>query len=85
MKPTAKVIIFPQETKKGFPLKLRIICDRHPKYTGLKYFLSRSERSRYWNDKSGTLRTSYPHYAEIQKKVEEILIKKKIKIGTKKV
>ena len=37
MNTTAKIILFPQKTKKGFPLKIRLIQNRKSIYIGLKH------------------------------------------------
>lgn len=39
MNTMAKVILFPQSTNKGYPLKIRIIENRKPTYIGLKFDL----------------------------------------------
>ena len=45
-KATAKLVLFSQKTKKGFPLKIRITKDRRSKYIGLKHYLSKSDKVR---------------------------------------
>jgi hypothetical protein len=65
MNTSAKVIIFPQETSKGFPLKIRIIQNRKPKYIGLKFYLTKSQKDKFWNDTKDELRKSYPMYSEV--------------------
>jgi integrase len=79
---TAKIVIFPQPTKKGFPLKIRIIQNRNPTYIGLKYFLTENQRQRYWNEKKKELKMSYPHFDAIQKEFDDEL--KKLGIVLKK-
>jgi integrase len=72
----AKIILFPQKTKKGFPLKIRILTQKSGgnskqyKYIGLKYFLTQNQRTRYWNEDKKELRPSYPHYEEVMKVFE---------------
>lgn len=55
MKTTTKITLFPQLTKKGYPLKLRITFNRKSSYIGLKYYLSRTEKAKYWNSDTKTL------------------------------
>lgn len=65
MNTSAKLILFPQPTKKGYPLKVRIIQDRKPVYIGLKFYLTDSQKQKYWNESKVELRKSYPFYAEV--------------------
>jgi len=67
MNPKAKVILFPQSTNKGYPLKIRIIENRKPTYIGLKFYLTESQKQKYWNDNKKELRKSYPFYDEVMK------------------
>jgi len=71
MNTTAKVILFPQPTKQGYPLKIRIINNRKSIYIGLKYYLTESQKDRYWNDTKKELRKSYPFYEQVQKELEK--------------
>ena len=79
---TAKIVIFPQQTKKGFPLKIRIIQNRKPTYIGLKYFLTENQRLKYWNATKKELRHSYPFYDDVNKELDDEL--KKLGIEKKK-
>jgi integrase/recombinase XerD len=76
MNTTAKVILFPQSTNKGFPLKIRIIQNRKPSYIGLKLYLTESQKQKYWNDKKKELKKSYPFYnkvfAEFNKEMKQL-------------
>ena len=65
MNTTAKVILFPQPTKKGFPLKVRIIQNRKTTYKGLKFYLTESEKERFWNSQKMELRKSYKNYEKV--------------------
>jgi hypothetical protein len=49
MNTTAKIALFSQPTKKGYPLKLRIIQDKKTLTIGLMYFLIESQKEKYWN------------------------------------
>lgn len=75
---TAKVILFPQQTKKGFPLKIRIIQGRKSFYIGLNYYLTENQRLKYWNEKRGELKKAYIHYNEVEKIFNEELKKRGI-------
>lgn len=65
MNTSAKLILFPQSTKQGYPLKIRIIQGRKPVYIGLKYYLTDTLKQRYWNSTKDELRKSYPKYSEV--------------------
>jgi len=77
----AKIILFPQKTKKGFPLKIRILTQKpgsnskQYRYIGLKNFLTQNQRTRYWNEDKKELRPSYPHYEEVMKIFKDELTK----------
>lgn len=73
MNTTAKIILFPQLTTKGYPLKLRITQKRKSSYISLKYYLTKTDKARYWNSDTNELRKSYPNYEQVQAKVEGIL------------
>ena len=75
MNPKAKVILFPQSTNKGYPLKIRIIENRKPSYIGLKFYLTESQKLKYWNDNKKELRKSYPFYDEVMKQRNKELTK----------
>ena len=51
----AKIILFPQKTKRGYPLKIRISVNKpgsHSKtyhYIGLNFFLAKNQKDRYWS------------------------------------
>ena len=81
MNTTAKVILFPQLTSKGYPLKLRITQKRKSSYISLKYYLSKTDKARYWNSDTNELRKSYPHFEQVQAKVDEILKTEKIELN----
>lgn len=64
---TAKIILFPQKTSKGFPLKIRITQNRKSEYISLKYYLTSSQIEKYWSRKKKELR---PKAAELLLKLE---------------
>ena len=80
MKTTAKVILFPQMTKNGYPLKLRITQQRKSTYISLSCYLTKTDKARYWNHDTNELRKSYPNYEQVQLKVGEILKKQRIEL-----
>jgi integrase/recombinase XerD len=80
MKTTAKVILFPQLTKNGYPLKLRITQQRKSSYISLGYYLTKTDKARYWNSDTNELRKSYPNFEQVQGKVDEILKKQRIEL-----
>lgn len=82
MKSVAKLVIFPDITKKGFPFKIRITNERKQKYIGLKFYISESDKKRYWNSKKGELLPSYKNYNEIM--IQFNIELKKIGIDTDK-
>lgn len=65
MNTTAKIVLFPQPTKQGYPLKVRIIQNRKSTYRSLKFFLTESQKDRYWNDSKKQLIKSYPDYQKV--------------------
>jgi integrase len=71
MNTTAKIILFPQPTSKGFPLKIRIIQDRKAVYIGLKYYLTQNQMDRFWNNSKKELRKSYPFFTQVQNELEK--------------
>lgn len=73
MNTTAKVIIFPQPTKSGYPLKIRVSSGSQKKYVGLKYYITESQRTKYWNESKKELRKSYPFYDDVQKELQKIV------------
>jgi integrase len=74
-KATAKVVLFSQKTKKGFPLKIRITKDRRSKYIGLKHYLSKSDKVRYWSESKKQIMPSYPKYEELMASFDKELYK----------
>lgn len=81
MNSSAKIIIFPQKTSKGYPLKIRITQKRKSVYISLKIFLTESQRSKYWNEKKKELIKSYPFYDKVYTEFENQLKLLGIKIG----
>lgn len=73
-KPTIKLIVFPQETKKGYPLKIRIIKDRKASYINLKHYLSKKEMKKFISSKTGNILPSYPQYNEVKKLYDKALV-----------
>jgi len=78
MNTTANVILFAQSTNKGYPLKIRITTNRVHTFIGLKYYLTDSQKKKYWNDTKKVLIKSYPFYDEVMKEFN--LVKKKLGI-----
>ena len=74
-KATAKLVLFSQKTKKGFPLKIRITKDRRSKYIGLKHYLSKSDKVRYWSESKKQIMPSYPKYEELMASFDKELYK----------
>ena len=54
-------------------MKIRIIQDRKSFYIGLNYYLTESQRLRWWNETKGVLRKSYIYYNEVEKIFNEEL------------
>lgn len=71
----AKLIFFPQPTKKGFPIKIRITQNRKAHYINLKYYIPVNQKDRYWNSKKGELRKSFEHYDAIQTEYNNLMMR----------
>jgi len=80
MNTTAKVILFPQSTKKGYPLKIRIIQNRKQKLFALKFYLTESQKEKYWNDNTMLLRKSYPFYDDVMLQFSDKLKELNVKL-----
>jgi integrase len=70
---TANLILFPQPTKKGYPIKIRIIENRKSHYINLKFYIPVAHKDRFWNSKKNELRKNYEHYEAVQEEYAEQL------------
>lgn len=50
MNNSPKIVLFPIETKKGFPIRLRYKIGKDYKYINLGFYIKQGERKRYWNE-----------------------------------
>lgn len=67
----AKIVVFGQKTKKGWPLKIRIIHNRKSQYYGLGYYLTDTEKSKQFG-KNG-LSDKYKYYNLVMEKYNQIV------------